>query len=501
MGSVRRELGAMSGLVSATLYAISMAMGLQEQQINFAQGMQQQQQPMGMPGQMSPFQPAGVPMQQVQQYNVQNALQNMQSLMQQQPAYQNTMQQQQLRPQIVTQNRQPQQPAAFHGPLPKPAVAQVPPGPQRVETVSLAVSPNNAASQPTNATDDKAAPDTKEASEGKGALSMIASKLGFHQSSKQQPPVVEKEAAPGKPTLSEVAQMLAPQPSPVPSPAATTAPAAASTTTPTDTGTTIAPEWTTAWSYSGDVNGPTKWASLDPSWEACGTGKKQSPINVENVKIGTRESSTLPLLVPSLKPSLVTMKNNGKFIKLAYDEGSTVKLGDNVFNVQEFSFHSPSEHQINGQTYAMEMQILCTGTVEGKPVNAIIAVLMQSHQNERMKNQFLDTFWDDMPKTANTMVKKNATINLADLLPKDISYHASTGGLRIAYPYYFYEGSLSYPPCKEGAKYFLWYKPVDVFEEQVIQYQKLLEKMDIKQGNARAAQPLGDREIEFKTLF
>merc|ERR1711871_578740 len=192
---------AMSGLVSATLYAISMAMGLQEQQINFAQGMQQQQQPMGMPGQMSPFQPAGVPMQQVQQYNVQNTLQNMQSLMQQQPAYQSTMQQQ-LRPQIVTQPRQPQQPAAFHGPLPKPAVAQVPPGPQRVETISLAVSPNNAASQPTNVTDDKAAaPDTKDASEGKGALSMIASKLGFHQSSKQQQPVVEKEAAPAKPTL------------------------------------------------------------------------------------------------------------------------------------------------------------------------------------------------------------------------------------------------------------------------------------------------------------
>jgi len=50
-------------------------------------------------------------------------------------------------------------------------------------------------------------------------------------------------------------------------------------------------------------------------------------------------------------------------------------------------------------------------------------------------------------------------------------------------------------------KTFLWYKPVDVFEEQVIAYQKLLEQMQIKQGNARAPQPLGVRDIELKTLF
>jgi carbonic anhydrase len=149
----------------------------------------------------------------------------------------------------------------------------------------------------------------------------------------------------------------------------------------------------------------------------------------------------------------------------------------------------------------MEMQILCSGNVDGKPVTAVISVLMQSHQNEKMKNGFLDSFWDSLPATPNTACTKNTTVNLADLLPKDISYHASTGGLRIAYPYYYYEGSLSSPPCKEGVKTFLWYKPVDVFEEQVIVYQKLLEKMNVKQGNARAPQPLGARDVELKTLF
>lgn len=253
------------------------------------------------------------------------------------------------------------------------------------------------------------------------------------------------------------------------------------------------------WTYGGEKTGTSQWGALSPSYKLCSEGTKQSPVNVENVKLTTKESSSLPLLVATFKPSAINLENDGHNVFMTYDAGSTIKLGDLQYEVKKLVFKSPSEHTISGQPYSMEVQIVCQ--VNGTTDTAIIAVLLQEHQNDKIKNQFLEKFWEKLPTEANTKVTVDASVNVADLCPKDITYYSSTGGLRIAYPYYSYDGSLTTPPCTENVKWFVWYKPVDIFADQVTAFRSVIDKMGEKDGNRRPIQALNERVVEFKTLF
>ena len=60
--------------------------------------------------------------------------------------------------------------------------------------------------------------------------------------------------------------------------------------------------------YSGN-NGPDKWGNLDPTYSACSSGKKQSPINIQ--KNLTVHNKLLKPLTRNYKPANSTLMNNG----------------------------------------------------------------------------------------------------------------------------------------------------------------------------------------------
>ena len=60
--------------------------------------------------------------------------------------------------------------------------------------------------------------------------------------------------------------------------------------------------------YSGN-NGPDKWGILDPTFSACSSGKKQSPINI--LKNLTVHNKLLKPLTRNYKPANSTLINNG----------------------------------------------------------------------------------------------------------------------------------------------------------------------------------------------
>src|SRR5262245_6363875 len=71
--------------------------------------------------------------------------------------------------------------------------------------------------------------------------------------------------------------------------------------------------------YSGD-EGPGFWGE-QPGWEACaGGGGRQSPIDINHVKIDPR----LKPLDLSLHKTPIALINNGHTIEAEYEQGSTL---------------------------------------------------------------------------------------------------------------------------------------------------------------------------------
>ena len=90
------------------------------------------------------------------------------------------------------------------------------------------------------------------------------------------------------------------------------------------------------WSYEG-AGAPAKWGDLDAANKTCSLGAQQSPIDIT-----ATIKSQLPALKISWGRAADTIVNNGHTIQLNFAEGSTLKLGDTTYKLQQVHFHRPS---------------------------------------------------------------------------------------------------------------------------------------------------------------
>ena len=110
------------------------------------------------------------------------------------------------------------------------------------------------------------------------------------------------------------------------------------------------------WSYEG-ATGPDNWGGLDAANKVCSTGTQQSPIDLSE-PISARQ----PALDLDWKTRPDTIVNNGHTIQLNFGEGSIVSLGKQAYGLIQFHFHQPSEHRVNGKTFAMEAHFVHAAT-------------------------------------------------------------------------------------------------------------------------------------------
>ena len=102
------------------------------------------------------------------------------------------------------------------------------------------------------------------------------------------------------------------------------------------------------WGYTGDT-GPEYWGELNPDFVLCATGESQSPIDIKDVN-----QVDLANFEINYVPSEARIINNGHTIEAIYGEGSYIVLDGVRYNLDQFHFHAPSEHTINGKNAAME---------------------------------------------------------------------------------------------------------------------------------------------------
>lgn len=220
------------------------------------------------------------------------------------------------------------------------------------------------------------------------------------------------------------------------------------------------------WSYEGE-GGPQSWGRLKPEYLTCATGKRQSPIHIE-------ETETLKGPAEAIQfryaPSKGTVLNNGHTIQVNVYGDNSLTVRGSTYQLVQFHFHHPSEERVNHQTYPMVAHFVHRNDLGQL---AVLAVLMESGD----ANPLIQNVWTYMPLDVNDSVRMPPElINVNDILPKDQRY-------------YQFMGSLTTPPCTEGVLWLVLKQPVTISREQLRLFGQLYA------NNARPVQPVNGRAI------
>ena len=218
------------------------------------------------------------------------------------------------------------------------------------------------------------------------------------------------------------------------------------------------------WSYGGE-NNPTRWGSLSGDFALCSQGGFQSPININAVSYSSPAQIEF-----NYSPTPLIVKNNGHSIEVKYRGRNTVRISGERYRLRQLHFHTPSEHQIEGEASAMEMHLVHRNAAKEL---AVVSVLIE----EGAFNPTIDRIWSHIPAKGRRKKVPDLTINAADLLPYGQSY-------------YSYRGSLTTPPCSEGVSWIVMTEPIEVSKEQIDAFEKLYPV------NARPIQATNRRRVE-----
>jgi len=217
------------------------------------------------------------------------------------------------------------------------------------------------------------------------------------------------------------------------------------------------------WGYDGD-SGPEHWGNLSPDYVLAVKGQQQSPIDITGAV-----SEDLCAIEFEYHPSKIDLVYNGHTVEEIEDKHSSINVEGKRFVLQQFHFHAPSEHTIDGRHASMEMHLVHKSD-DGKI--AVVGVLIDTGAD----NPAFDAVWDYLPSADNRERIESATVDAANLLPVDRSY-------------YRYMGSFTTPPCTQDVLWMVLKTPVELSAGQIEKFRSVIS------GNNRPTQPLNDRTI------
>jgi carbonic anhydrase len=216
------------------------------------------------------------------------------------------------------------------------------------------------------------------------------------------------------------------------------------------------------WGYSGEI-GPTHWGELSPEYALAKDGKRQSPVDIRNTL-----SRALPRIEFNYRPSRIHLVYNGHTIQENEDPGS-FGLANDKFELQQFHFHAPSEHTVDGKHFPMEMHLVHKAK-DG--TSGVVAVFIKEGEH----NRAFDPVWDILPDANRPKQNAEIKIDASSLLPEVTSY-------------YSYDGSFTTPPCTEQVKWVVLAHPVSLSKQQIMRFREVIH------GNNRPVQPLNGRHV------
>jgi carbonic anhydrase len=217
------------------------------------------------------------------------------------------------------------------------------------------------------------------------------------------------------------------------------------------------------WGYQGPT-GPQHWGSLRPEFALCGSGQRQSPIDI-------RGGLAVDLEPPkfSYQASRFGVIDNGRAVQVNMAPGNFIELAGKRFDLQQMYFHRPSEARIDGRQFEMSVHLVHKDE-QGR--QAMVAVLIDKGQPQPAVQKVLNNL--PLEKGEETIAR--VALDLSELLPSDRRF-------------FTYMGSLTVPPCSEGVQWVVMRQPVTMSPEQIELFARIYPM------NARPVQQAGGRRI------
>jgi len=194
--------------------------------------------------------------------------------------------------------------------------------------------------------------------------------------------------------------------------------------------------------------GPAFWGGLGPAWEACGSGREQSPIDFgKHAVLNGLHRKPVPVAYEQSTGQIV---NNGHTIEIETEGLNVLRLDDVEYELQQFHFHASSEHTFEGKGSDMELHLVHKSAAGG---TAVVGVLVERGASSGA----LAPIFAQLPNDVDVHHTLPAPFNPSHFLPADRAY-------------YRYEGSLTTPPCTEGVHWVVLKYPITISSEDLAQF-------------------------------
>ena len=208
-------------------------------------------------------------------------------------------------------------------------------------------------------------------------------------------------------------------------------------------------------------------ASSDP-------GSAQSPIDLRRSEITfVNHLPTIRFSYP--RKADVTLNNTGSpgeeaTVRADVPAGAaSITLSGTKYTLQQFHWHTQSEHEIDGRRSPMEMHLVHSAA-DGSLL--VIGVLIKQGRT----NDVLAPIFSALPQTPGE-TRAVGGVRIDDLLPHDLSS-------------YRYMGSLTTPPFTEGVRWIVLAHSITLSKRQIEAFRELFHE-----GNSREVQPLNGRKV------
>jgi carbonic anhydrase len=219
--------------------------------------------------------------------------------------------------------------------------------------------------------------------------------------------------------------------------------------------------------------GPATLTGAAPARSDVVPGGAQSPIDLRRPEIMFVDR--LPAIGFSYpREADITLTNTGSpdeeaTVRADVPAGASITLRGKQYDLQQFHWHTPSEHRIGGRSRPIEMHLVHSAA-DGSLL--VIGVFIKRGQTNRV----LEPIFDDLPETADE-TRQVAGVRIDDLLPDDRSS-------------FRYVGSLTTPPFTEGVRWIVLTHPIRLSKLQIGAFREVF-----PDGNTREVQPLNGRRV------